>query len=468
MIQQQHYESTNTSTNNSNLLLVLEREYLNNLEKISKYAISNKSITSDPRDCKEDDLIEISGQDIVKILNTKTDFEIVKLSTVFYIINNNTDFLGWSYSSKMRPDIEEEKNEKDIEEQKQSTDEWEAFCKQSTRRQRLWCIRFVLPFEREEISAPHYSESFSTTLLHSAKESIDIKMQQSFEDHENNLHEYQKGSLEIYYRYMKITFLESEHEVEFPLTNHSQIGIFHDSTQPYSIQIHDRDFDIIISFKHIIQIRKIFAILSHIVDIHKSNSNISSSTYLQYNNPTNGPNSTFPLVYSDILVLTEAGPKTYSLRLFSHRIELFFKGKKIQFHSIQGGRIIDKGKLEFALEFELDESKIITISFRCLNFKSKHLWFDSIKMVMNMNNRIDKESYNKEFQRSLDLFGSIDETFQNKIQNVIKVRQTKWREEVENDLIELIRIEREDSCNNSEIGQRVSTNSTIPKCCVIL
>ena len=353
-LRQYEYETINVSNNSKGLLFIIEKECLNSLDVIPRYSIASTSITDDPR--LTHDLTEITNQDIVALLNKKTDYEIVKVNTLFYCINNNTDTLGWQYTHRPAKHPEEKDEETSVEE------EWSRECSDKNFRRRLWILQLSLPLERDEIQTPHYelNENFETVLLFS-KESIDVKVI----EHENSLSDYESDcSLHIYYRFIKIYSEQNQMEHKFTISNHTRVSIFHDSLRPYSIQIADRDFNLIIAMTSVIDNRKIFSILSHIVDIHKSNENMVSSTYMKYHNPTSGAVCTFPLLYSDILVITDTGPKSYSLRLFSHRIELYFKGRKVQTHSLREGRIHDTGKLEFGLEFEHCNNQIITILFR--------------------------------------------------------------------------------------------------------
>jgi len=101
-----------------------------------------------------------------------------------------------------------------------------------------------------------------------------------------------------------------------------------------------------------------------------------------------------------------------------------------------------------------------------LNFKSKRVWVDTISQTITMINRIERESFAKEFQRTMDQWGAIDEVFQHHVHDIINIRQSKCRVEAENDLLELIRIQRQDTTTSSDLGlsRRVSTS----KCCIIL
>jgi len=454
---EQSYETINIGNNSKGLLFVLEKEYLNSLDNVvPQYSIASSSIRHDPRLTNN---IDINDQDIVKIFNTNIDFEIVKVNTLFYCINNRTDSLGWQYNhyTQVTSDDCEEKGEAIIE------SGWSANCKDKNLRRRLWVLQIIFPFERDEIQLPHYevSETFESILLFS-KESIDIKVQEC----ENTLSDYESWSIEIYYRFIKIFSKEKQSEQTFSLSNHTRVNIFHDSLQPFSIQIADREFNIIIAMTSVIDVRKIFSLLSHILDVIKRNEKMTSSTYLRYHNPTNGPNAKFPLLYSDLLVVTVNGPKQYSLRLFSHRIELYnVNNSKHQTHSLYGSRLYDTGKLDFKLEFEHSKDKIITISFRCLNFKSKRLWIDSISQTITMNNRIERESFEKEFQRTMDIWGAISDDFQHQKNDIINIRQSKCRVDAENDLLELIRIQRQDTSPSIDLGlTRISST----KCCIIL
>jgi hypothetical protein len=234
--------------------------------------------------------------------------------------------------------------------------------------------------------------------------------------------------------------------------------------------VSDKDYSIVIAMKQLIDTRKVFSIINHIVDIQRSRNDMTSSTFLKYQNPTSGPTSKFPLLYSEILVMSETGnPKNYSLRLFSHRIELYRKGVKLQEHTLFGGRLLDKGKLEFNLVFEYSNDKNISIHFKCLNFKSKRLWVDTISQTININNRIEREreSFEKEFLRLLDHWGSVDEKFQHEVVDIINIRQTKCRQEAEDDLLDLILIQRQDTNVSSEMGQR-NTRQSKSNCCTIL
>jgi len=75
------------------------------------------------------------------------------------------------------------------------------------------------------------------------------------------------------------------------------------------------------------------------------------------------------------------------------------------------------------------------------------------------------ESFAKEFQRTMDQWGAIDEVFQHHVHDIINIRQSKCRVEAENDLLELIRIQRQDTTTSSDLGiRRVATS----KCCIIL
>jgi len=368
------YETINVSNNSKGLLFIIEKECLNTLDVIPRYSIATTSITHDPRLTK--DITDITDQDIVALLaQDQFDFEIVKLNTLFYCINNNTDSLGWQYTH--RP-IQKDPEEKDEETTSIIEEEWSKECSEKNFRRRLWILQTSLPLEREEIQSPHYelNENFENVLLFS-KETIDVKVI----EHENSLSDYESDcSLHIYYRFIKI-YSGQNQEHEFPISNHTRVSIFHDSLRPYSIQILDREFNLIIAMTSVIDNRNIYSILSHVVDIHKSKENMVSSTYMKYHNPTCGVTCPFPLLYSDILVITDTFPQKYSLRLFSHRIELYFKGRKLQSHSLREGRIHDTGKLEFVLEFEHCSNQIITILFRYFHCFPSLTMFGSLLII---------------------------------------------------------------------------------------
>jgi len=461
--------SINNTTNNRypiNLLFVLEQEFKNSLLPMPQYLVARSSLADDPR--YTNDHIEIKEQDIVSILNTNTDYELVKLNTIFYVINNTTDVLGWQYtklsSEKLliSGDILNEEKDEGL-----NVNQWSASCQECNLRRRLWVLQITFPLEREEIQSAHVelNDSFTSSLL-LTNESIELKLQEQ----ENTLSDYESGSIEIYYRYIKVILDGNQYEHTFHISNHTRISVFHDSIRPHSIKVSDKDYSIVIAMKQLIDTRNVFSILNHIVDIQRSRNDMTSSTFLKYQNPTSGPTSKFPLLYSEILVMSETGnPKNYSLRLFSHRIELYRKGVKLQEHTLFGGRLLDKGKLEFNLVFEYSNEKNITIHFKCLNFKSKRLWVDTISQTININNRIEREreSFEKEFLRLLDHWGSVDEKFQHEVVDIINIRQTKCRQEAEDDLLDLILIQRQDTNVSSEMGQR-NTRQSKSNCCTIL
>ena len=456
--------SISNTTNNrypKNLLYVLEQEYINSLIPTPIYLVSKSSLSDDPRNTNTD-LVEIKEQDIVSILNTNTDYEPCKLNTIFYIINNSTDVLGWQYtklsSQKLVADEKDEASES----------KWTASCQGCALRRRLWVLQISLPLERDEIQSTHVElcDNFTSSLLLS-NESIELKLQEQ----ENTLSEYEAGAVQIYYHYIKVKVIDGNEHI-FHLSNHTRISIFHDSIRPHSIKVSDRDYNIIIAMKSLIDTRKIFSVINHILDIQRSRNDMISTTYLKYQNPTHGPSAKFPLLYSDILIQTDNGPKTYSLRLFSHKIDLFKKKEKLQSHTLFGGRLIDNGKLEFSLIFEYSNAENITILFKCLNFKSKRLWLDTISQTINMNNRIEreKESFEKEFIRMLEHWGAIDEKFQHNVVDIINIRQTKCRQEAEDDLLGLILIQRQDTTASSDLGRNIRQVSRLSNsnCCTIL
>jgi len=158
------YQTVDTiKTCNERLFYVLEKEYNNSLKGERYYYVARSSIQDDPR--LTSDLIDIKKDNIniTEIIKRNIDYEIIKVSTLFYIINDKTDVLGWQYGLI-------------LEDEKESEEEWTSNCISKNVRQRLWLMQISFPAEHDEVceqTSYNLSNSFKTLLLYS-NESVEL------------------------------------------------------------------------------------------------------------------------------------------------------------------------------------------------------------------------------------------------------------------------------------------------------
>ena len=182
--------------------------------------------------------------------------------------------------------------------------------------------------------------------------------------------------------------------------------------------------------------------------------------------------SVLPLMYSQILCKDkqQQGYKVYQLLLYHDRIELFTKQqKKSQVHALYGGSVKCTGKMSFDLVFDYSNIEQITISFKCVTFKAKHVWKETIDHHIKIQNSMScLEAYQE--LRASDVWGGIDKKYQKNLMEIVNLQKQKCLLDAERDLQELIDIQHHATTGSDDgfnLSRDVSRVANTNCCCII-
>lgn len=323
-------------------------------------------------------------------------------------------------------------------------------------------MQISYPLERDEVACDQcsytLSESFTTSLIYS------IESAELFQD--SILDTKKSGRVEVYYQYITMTFQNDEKScLRFKFSNHSTIKYLNEL-----IQISDKNYSIIISTcDNLVSKRCLFSLVHYLINLHKLNDNMIMTTSLLNMTPT--VYAILPILYSDILCKDKRrGYKAYQLLLYFDRIELFESNNLLQVHTLFGGKVIDREKMSFDLIFDDSKNEQITIGLKCLNFKAKHVWRESIINQIKIQDKIASLELKECHElRASDVWGAIDENYQENLWEIIKIQRANCLIEAERDLMDLVDIQRQDTTNSSEFQftREASRIANINCCCII-